>query len=165
MKRTSMLLSVVVVVGVGQAALGQQVVSWQVLLNSADVLNAVTSDVGSSGVVITDVMSNNTNAHEVLLYSTTSLPGEQPEAVFRFEGEAATHSVHMNSGVYFEPGEPLSVMMSGAPGGDRITLSGYIPGTASAGVPTLSDTGVFIMMLFIVAVGGFVFRRTKLQVE
>lgn len=75
-------------------------------------------------------------------------------------------SYHLNSGIPFSGGSGIRTELfnSGSPELLRLTLVGYIPGTAaSGGVPAVGGVGLAIMLVALVAAGGFILRRNRLN--
>ena len=68
-------------------------------------------------------------------------------------------SYYLQSGIPFLGGSEISFDGSfNIPA--NVTLSGYIP-SQGVPIPALGDIGMGIMLLFLAAVGGFVFSRSR----
>ena len=117
-------------------------------------------EVPAGGLVVTDLLVGDGLSNVAALVEAT-LQGDPIEQKFQFRSQSLT-SYNFQSGIPFNEGTSVLVSYD-AKWPLTITISGYIPGTARGEVPAISGLGLGIMLLFIVAVGGFVFKRVRLQ--
>jgi hypothetical protein len=75
-------------------------------------------------------------------------------------------SYHLNSGIPFSGGSGIrtELLNSGSPELLRLTLVGYIPGTAATGsVPAVGGVGLAIMLVALLGAGALVLRRVRVH--
>ncbi len=144
---------------------GQQVVSYSATVTSGQL---IASNLPSSGFVLTDILIGDDSSERITLSevvgatATTKFAGMFSSANISIPD--SSHSYHFRSGIPFVGGSDIRLDIVSGANPAIFTISGFIPGTASAAAPAMSDWGTGIMLLLVLAVGGVVFSKTRLKV-
>ena len=117
----------------------------------------------AQGFVLTDIISNLNNG-----YGITVIEVDGSNAVTKagfLVGQLAGNggrqlplSYHLNSGIPFVGGRGLRLEGQAT---QNWTLVGYIPGTAAGSVPAVGGVGLTVLVVAMVAAGGYILKRRQ----
>jgi hypothetical protein len=164
MSRNVKLALLLSLVSCGVAAAQPQVVSY--FTGSCPVSGScnVVATLPVQGFVLTDIIYGESTFGDLLIQEVSGQTiVDKVEVRLGDINNFENLSYHFESGVAFAGGSAIRALASSVHL-NRLTIMGYIPGTAASGnVPAVGTLGLAILVIGMVAAGGLVLRRASLR--